>query len=56
MLITPAEFEDEMKKIEDSISNQETRFNAACDLMCDVLDSLGYGIGVQMFKAMRTRE
>jgi hypothetical protein len=41
MIITPAQFEDEMKK--------KTTLEEAVALMADTLDSLGYAAGLKTF-------
>jgi len=41
MIITPAQFEDEMKK--------KTTLEEAVALMADTLDSLGYAAGLKIF-------
>ena len=53
MIITPAEFEDAMKKIaENETGNTEGAHIAADDLMCEILISFGYEAGVRLFKGM----
>lgn len=52
MLTTPARLEEELQNLEQRISNPDTRYQRAIDVLCDTLDSLGYEAGVQMFKAM----
>lgn len=49
IMITPAEFEDEMKKIYNS-GETELGHRAADDLMCQILDENGYSAGVKIFK------
>ena len=49
VMITPAEFEDEMRKIK-MTGNTELGHRAADDLMCQVLDENGYTSGVKIFK------
>lgn len=52
IMITPAEFEDEMKRISNSGSGQEINHIAADELMCKVLEENGYSVGVKVFKDM----
>lgn len=50
--MTPEEFKERMKKIcESSDYNTEDRHVFADDLMCELLRSLGYGDGVEIFEA-----
>lgn len=51
VMITPAEFEDEMKKIM-ATGNTELGHIAADELMCQVLDENGYSSGVKIFKSL----
>lgn len=52
-LITPREFEEQMKGIEaDSELCEETRHEAADELMIKVLNSLGYSAGTTIFERM----
>jgi len=53
MIITPARFEDEMIRISKIPGyDPEGKHGRADDLMCKVLDSLGYGAGVKIFQDM----
>ena len=52
LYVTPAEFEDEMKKIANT-DDSETSHVAADELMCKVLVSHGYEAGVKIFENMR---
>ena len=53
MIITPARFEDEMKRISEIPGyDPEDKHVRADDLMCKVLDSLGYSVGVKIFQDM----
>ena len=52
LYVTPAEFEDEMKKIADT-DDPETSHVAADELMCKVLVAHGYEAGVKIFENMR---
>ena len=49
IMITPAEFEDQMKRIKMS-GETELGHIAADELMCQVLDENGYSSGVKIFK------
>lgn len=51
-MITPAEFEDKMRAINDSGDEIDTNHIAADDLMCKVLKDLGYTKGVEIFERM----
>lgn len=52
-LITPREFEERMKAIEaDTELYEETRHEAADELMVKVLNSLGYSAGTKIFDEM----
>ena len=52
-LITPREFEEQMKDIEaDPELYEETRHEAADKLMIKVLNSLGYSAGTTIFERM----
>lgn len=51
IMITPAEFEDQMKKIM-ATGNTELGHIEADDLMCKVLDENGYSAGVKIFKSL----
>ena len=50
-MITPAEFEDEMKRIAE-IQDLELKHKSADELMCSALDDNGYSSGVKIFKEM----
>lgn len=50
MIITPARFEDEMRKIVRSNTTQAQQVLDAVDLMLETLDSLGYARGIALFK------
>ncbi len=52
VMITPAEFEDKMRAINDSGDEIDTNHIAADDLMCAVLRDLGYTKGVEIFERM----
>ena len=49
--MTPDEFEKEMRLLME-IDNVETRHKKADRLMCEVLNSLEYGVGVKLFQDM----
>jgi len=49
IMITPAEFEDQMRKIK-LTGDTELGHRAADDLMCEVLEENGYSSGVKIFK------
>ena len=51
MIITPARFEDEMKKITSSVEGEPQKILRVVDLMLDTLDSLGYGEGIKLFRS-----
>ena len=57
-MITPAEFEDEMREIANKVTDvsvdyhEEEAHGAADDLMCEVLKDLGYTKGVEIFERM----
>lgn len=51
LYVTPAEFEDEMKKIVNT-DDPETSHAAADELMCKVLIAHGYEAGVKIFEDM----
>ena len=52
-MITPAEFERRMAKIAEwNKHDEESSHGDADDLMCEVLDQLGYSAGVAIFKNM----
>ena len=51
VMITPAEFEDEMKRIAE-IQDLELKHKSADELMCSALDDNGYSSGVKIFKEM----
>lgn len=50
-MITPAEFERMMKELARS-NDPEYSHGEADDLMCEVLEQLGYGAGVKVFDNM----
>lgn len=50
--VTPAEFEDEMKKLANMV-DMEASHVAADELMCKVLVAHGYEAGVKIFENMR---
>lgn len=53
-MITPAEFERRMAEISEWNKNDPEKSHIdADDLMCEVLDHLGYSAGVAIFKKMR---
>lgn len=53
-MITPAEFERRMAEISEWNKNDPEKSHIdADDLMCEVLDHLGYSAGVAIFKNMR---
>ena len=53
VMITPAEFEDEMKRISDSSRESTEMAHISADkLMCDVLRDNGYESGVKLFEQM----
>lgn len=48
--MTPKEFAEEMKKIQNEFHNDRERRHREMDyLMCDLLKSLGYGDGIKIF-------
>ena len=49
MIITPAQFEDEVNKIMNGNSNKG---HDLMILMFDTLESLGYGAGIQILKGV----
>ena len=54
-ILSPSEFEERMRDISTSDSgypgcNTEDRHRAMDDLMCEILEALGYGKGVEVFK------
>lgn len=51
-MITPAEFEDRMRAINDSGDEIDVNHIAADDLFCAVLRDLGYVKGVEIFERM----
>lgn len=51
-MITPAEFEDRMRAIDDDIFDTEDKHIEADKLMCSVLRDLGYVKGVEIFERM----
>lgn len=53
VMITPAEFEDGMRKIASSSEvGKEVMHKAADELMCKVLEDNGYVAGVKIFENM----
>ena len=50
-MITPAEFEDQMKEI-DMMTDVWMKHVAADSLMCDALKDLGYVAGTRIFENM----
>ena len=50
-MIMPAEFEKQMKRLAES-TDKEDRHIKADELMCKVLESLGYSVGVEIFRKM----
>ena len=52
MIITPARFEDEMKRINETADGEVERHKKADALMCATLVSLGYATGVKVFHKM----
>ena len=50
-MLTPAKFEDEMKKLLDT-KDLELRHKAADRLMCKALSDNGYEVGVKVFEEM----
>ena len=53
MIITPARFEDEMIRISKIPGyDPADKHGKADDLMCEVLESLGYSAGVNIFLKM----
>lgn len=55
IMITPAEFEDEMKKIYERTNSDgvDVSHVAADELMCKVLTDNGYEAGVKIFEKMK---
>ena len=53
MLITPAQFEDDLKYIIANVPDQAERHFTADELLCEVLESLGYEAGVKAFKEIK---
>lgn len=51
MDMTPEVFEAEMKRIEVN-RDAEGRHREADDLMCELLESMGYGSGIEIFRNM----
>lgn len=49
--MTPEAFATRMKEIA-TIGDEEIAHPRADDLLCDVLEQLGYGAGVQVFREM----
>ena len=50
--MTPEEFKTKMQSIPDYPTDKEAAHSEADDLMCDLLEELGYGEGVAVFRAM----
>lgn len=50
-MLTPAKFEDEMKKLMET-KDLEGRHKAADELMCKALSDNGYEVGVKVFEEM----
>ena len=50
--MSPAEFLQQMKTVEDGPGDSETFHKVADGLLCEVLESLGYGEGVEVFREM----
>jgi len=48
----PEEFKKRMSEINSHDNDEETDHKKADMLMCEVLESLGYGEGVEIFKNM----
>lgn len=48
--MTPAEFYTQMREIQASTESAETRHARMDALMCELLQSLGYSEGVQIFE------
>lgn len=53
-MITPAEFEDRMRKIAEK-KDMSSALAQVHLLMSDTLDDLGYAAGVRLFRAMVAR-
>lgn len=51
IMITPAEFEDEMRKLSNDF-DQEHKHRKADELMCEILNQFGYSVGVEIFNNM----
>ena len=51
VMVTPAEFEDEMKKLLENRSIED-RHEKADKLMCKALKDNGYSVGVKVFEDM----
>lgn len=55
VVMTPEEFADEMRKIQDRLDNSDRPWDfeyshrAMDRTMCELLESLGYGAGVDIF-------
>lgn len=52
IMLTPAEFEDEMLKISEITDDEDLRHQKADDLMCMALKDNGYISGVKIFEEM----
>ncbi len=50
--ISPAEFAEQMRAIEKMKGDSEMMHIAADDLLCNVLESLGYSEGVKVFDSL----
>lgn len=52
-MMNPHDFKEAMSKLNECDGDPESNHVDADDLMCRVLDELGYGEGIKIFKAMR---
>lgn len=50
IIMTPEEFKNEMQKLDENGDTEVSHSNMD-DLMCDLLESLGYKEGIKIFKA-----
>jgi len=49
--MSPTEFKERLKEIESTMrGDEEAAHSAMDDLMCEALESLGYGEGVEVFR------
>ena len=48
--VSPDDFLKQMSLLQEDINDPENRHEAMDDLLCRVLDSLGYGEGVKVYK------